>query len=346
MSDLHDTTRRGAETEGDHIGRLLRWAGPRPVAPSDRARRVRIAVEADWLQSVAARRRRRVTLWSTALAAATAAGIALVAIPFGPSGSPAEPPAPGAPVARAAVVQGLVWRLADPDSTGGDKRRLQVDDQVVTGDTVESDDRGRLALQLVAGPSLRLDVNSRVRLVSERVFQLERGAVYLDSGLENDPSDSVEVVTELGSVFDVGTQFEVRVLPDALRVRVREGLISLAAGGDRHRTGAGTELSLSASGAISRRSVATDGAPWDWILEVAPSFELEGASLDSFLRWVARETGREIRFTDRAAEHAAPEVVLHGSAAGLRPDQALEAVLRTCGLHHTLADGSVLIHTG
>lgn len=347
MSDVRDTRRfTGAdgETDGDQIGRLLRWAGPRPVAPVDRARRVRIAVEADWLQAVSSRRRRRAALYTTA--AAVAAVLALVAVLPERSGQTADIPLASGPVGQAAVVQGLVWKLAEPDSLGQDKRRLQADDQIRAGDTLESTQNGRIALQLAAGPSLRLDVDSRIRLLSETTFRLERGAVYLDSGLGGEPSQAVEVLTELGAVTDIGTQFEVRVLPDALRVRVREGMISLASGEDQHRTGAGTELSLTAAGALSRRPAPIGGAAWDWILEVAPSFELEGASLDSFLRWVSRETGREIRFSDLAAERAAPSVVLHGSASGLRPDQALEAVLPTCGLTHSLAKGAVLIHTG
>jgi len=333
--------------EGDRIGRLLRWAGPRPVAPAERARRVRIAVEADWLHAVSGRRRRRAALWGGALATAAATLIALaVTSPRGSERAATGIPVAGGPVGRAAVVQGLVWQLAEPDSIGPDKRRLQVDDEVGAGDTLESGDGGRLALRLAAGPSLRLDVGSRVRLLSDRTFRLERGAVYLDSGAGEHPSGSVEVLTPLGSVADIGTQFEVRMLPDALRVRVREGAISLAAGEERHQTEAGTELSLTSAGRISRREVPTGGPPWDWILEVAPSFELEGASLDAFLLWVSRETGHSIRFSDRATELGAPGVVLHGSASGLRPDQALEAVLPTCGLTHTLADGTVLIHTG
>lgn len=346
MSDPQRPSDLEPGAEGDRIGRLLRWAGPRPVAPSERAGRVRIAVRADWLETVAGRRRRHTIRWAGTVAAAAAATAFLVASPPGWLRRAPEPPAVGAPVGRAAVVQGLVWRLAAPDSTGADKARLQPDDQVAAGDTLESDAGGRMALRLAAGSSLRLDVDSRIRVLSERVFRLERGAVYLDSGLEAGTSSPVEIVTPLGSVFDIGTQFEVRVLPQALRVRVREGAISLASGAERHETVAGTELSLSSAGAVARRSVPTGGPTWDWVLEIAPSFELEGASLDAFLRWVSRETGRDIHFSDGALEEAARGVVLHGSAAGLRPDQALEAVLPTCGLAHTLADGAVLVHTG
>jgi ferric-dicitrate binding protein FerR (iron transport regulator) len=271
--------------------------------------------------------------------------IVLVAVPAR-NHRAAEVPAFDGPVGQAAVVQGLVWQLAAPDSAGVDKRRLQVDDEIGAGVTLESDAGGRLALRLAAGPSLRLDVDSRIRLLSDRLFELERGAVYLDSGLGGVDFGPVEVLTPLGSVADIGTQFEVRVLADRLRVRVREGLISLAAGEERHETGAGTEISLTAAGTLSRRQVAPGGPAWDWVLEIAPSFELEGASLDAFLRWVSRETGHEIQFTDGATERSAPGVVLHGSASGLRPDQALEAVLPTCGLTHTQTDGAVLIHPG
>lgn len=345
MSDPQAPRDLGLAPEGDRIGRLLRWAGPRPAAPAARAQRVRIAVEADWLQAVAGWRRRRVAGWTGGLAAAAAVVLLVAARPDWLDRTPA-PPVAGGPVGRAAAVQGLVWRLAEPGGSGTEERRLQADDEVAAGDTLASDGGGRLALHLAAGSSLRLDVDSRIRVLSDRRFQLERGAVYLDTGPEGEPSQPVEIVTPHGSVLDIGTQFEVRMLPQALRVRVREGTIQLATGAERHETGAGTELSLGPAGAVSRRSVPTGGPAWDWILEIAPSFELEGASLDAFLHWVERETGSEIRFSDRALEQAARGVVLHGSASGLRPDQALEAVLPTCGLAHTQTDGAVLIHGG
>ena len=70
---------------------------------------------------------------------------------------------------------------------------------------------------------------------------------------------------------------------------------------------------------------------------------MEGHTLESFLGWVTRETGLEATFVDAAVAESAPDVVLHGSIEGLRPDQALEAVLPTCGLQHRVSGGNLMI---
>ncbi|MDX1645281.1 MAG: hypothetical protein R3244_13075, partial [Thermoanaerobaculia bacterium] len=158
------------------------------------------------------------------------------------------------------------------------------------------------------------------------------------------PRDSagITVETDWGAVEDIGTQFEVRT-SDGLRVRVREGRINLDRQGRVYEAVAGTELLLSPGGSLSRRSVPLFGPEWDWVLEVAEPFGLDGQPLDSFLTWVSRETGREVRFADPVLAAEASTVRLHGSIAGLRPDEALEAVLPTCGLVHRFTAGTLLI---
>jgi hypothetical protein len=91
--------------------------------------------------------------------------------------------------------------------------------------------------------------------------------------------------------------------------------------------------------------VAIQGPQWDWILEAAPPFELDGSTLAAFLAWVEREDGRPVRFADPALEARAATTILHGSAAGLRPDQALAAILPTCGLRHRIEGETFLIET-
>ena len=71
---------------------------------------------------------------------------------------------------------------------------------------------------------------------------------------------------------------------------------------------------------------------WAWAEQIAPEFALEGRSLRTFLDWAARETGFTMRLASPDLARSADGIWLHGSAAGLTPSQALEAVLPTCGL--------------
>lgn len=66
--------------------------------------------------------------------------------------------------------------------------------------------------------------------------------------------------------------------------------------------------------------------------EVAPAFVIENASLASFLRWIARETGRALVYQSPSVQTAAASIVLHGSIEGLTRDVALTAVLEKTSL--------------
>src|SRR5688572_32507303 len=146
------------------VGGLLRLAGPRVAPPEERARRVHAAVHAQWRRTVRARRLRRAALW-TGLAAA-AAGVTGLAI-----GLPqalvrqAEAPAaaPRVALARAERLSGDVRALADG---AREARPLAAGDEIGAGAVVQSGSAGRAALRLPGGGSLRIDVGTRVRLMS------------------------------------------------------------------------------------------------------------------------------------------------------------------------------------
>ena len=100
----------------------------------------------------------------------------------------------------------------------------------------------------------------------------------------------------------------------------------------RWQAAAGAELLLAADGRLSRATVPVHGDAWSWVQEIAPSFELEGSTLGEFLGWVGRETGWRVAWADPARAAAGAGTTLHGSIDGLPPEQALAAVLPTCGL--------------
>jgi hypothetical protein len=100
---------------------------------------------------------------------------------------------------------------------------------------------------------------------------------------------------------------------------------------------------LRPDGATERSAILPSAREWAWLESIAAPFTIEGAALDTFLRWVSREQGWEWQFRDAAAARHAKGVVLHGSIEGLTPAEALEAVLPTCGMTSQRRGGNLIV---
>jgi hypothetical protein len=74
------------------------------------------------------------------------------------------------------------------------------------------------------------------------------------------------------------------------------------------------------------------GSAWDWALGLSPAFDVDGQTLGAFLERLGREMHWRFRFSPPSVEAMAAAIVLHGSLAGLEPEEALEAALATSGL--------------
>ncbi len=307
---------------------LLRLAGPRLPVPPEREERVRRTVRAHWQAAVAVPRRRRL-IW-LAMPLAAAALIALVIL------LPQRRTAPPALLAAVEVVTGQARVATDAGEA------VAVAGMTLTeGSIVTTDDRGRVALRLGTA-SVRLDASSRVVLASATRLALERGAVYLDAS-RLASRGGLTVSTPVADVLEIGTQFEVRLLGDRLRVRVREGAVVLRRGEPLLDLSAGNEALLTRDGTVRVVPVPGTDPGWSWVLAVAPPFRLEGSSAASFVRWAARESGLALRWASPDVASAAESIVLHGDATGVPPDQAPAAVLPTCGLMHRLDNGTLVV---
>ena len=292
--------------EEEQVRHLLEEAGPRPEVPPEDLAKIKAAFRAEWQEHVRRRRSPDRRLWLLAASVVLALGLGWWLWPAN---------------------RDIVARVEGTSGKGEGEA-------IVSGTGVVTEE-DPLALRLEGGPSLRLDSDTQVRLVSTSVIELRRGAVYLDS----EGAGTVAVHTPLGVVTEVGTQFEVRLLGPAVRVRVREGAVRV----DSHRADAGTELTLSPGGSVTRGRIAAWGPEWSWVLEAAPPLRIEGLTLAEVLDRVTRETGWTIRYEDRQVEASAGEIVVHGDVGHLAPDQALEVVLPGAGLEHRVADGVLVL---
>lgn len=318
MSDFH--TPLSTNADEDATVRLLHVAGPRVPVSSERADRVRSAARVAWQGQT-----RRRAIRKRALVAATLAAAAAVVVLLG-RGERSQPHiAVGDPVALVEQVDGIA--------------ELQPEDAVRIGEWIETAVESRVALRFDDGASVRIDSGSRVRALSSSVIELAAGAVYLDTGSER---SGFEVRTPLATARDIGTQFEVRLIDESLQLRVRTGMVQLT---DRARSMSGrpgTEIVLSATGAVSR-PIAAYGSEWEWTTRVSPPIVMEGMSLASFLQRVAREHGWTVEYRDPALRREAEGIVLHGSVSGLAPQEAIEVAIATSGLRHRLENGTLIV---
>jgi hypothetical protein len=332
----------GNGAEDRLVARLIKLAGRRPPVPDARTARVRAAVHAEWQDTIRSRRRRRTTTraaWSLAAAAMLILIAGLVAWQAG-----VGPWSSASPVASVELVHSAVQLAAsDSASRAGESESARAGMELRSGAVVETDVDGLLALRFGTGHSVRLDGATRLRVRSADRLELQRGAVYVDSGPDAGAGKALVVDTPFGSAREIGTQFEVRLDGNAMRLRVREGAVDLEHQGQSQTAQAGIELELNASGELRRGEIPLYGSPWDWVQRSAPAIDLDGTTLDRFLSWAARETGMKVLFLDASTAEAAPGISLSGSIEGLDPQEALSAVLPTCGLSHRIEQGTLII---
>jgi ferric-dicitrate binding protein FerR (iron transport regulator) len=314
---------QGEDPGEEAMAALLRLAGDRDAPAPERRERVREVVEARWREAVRGRRlRRRGT--GVGLGLAIAATLLVALWPRTADRGPARS------LATLELAVGPVTVAGVPVRPGLG---------LSAGEVIRTGQAGGAALRLSGGTGIRIDSDSEVGLVSAGVVTLEAGAVYVDSGRSG--GGGVRVRTPLGDIRDVGTQFEVRLASGTLEVNVREGRVQLRLPGRSEQASVGESLTLTREGRLERAERPSHGPGWDWVVSLATPFGIEGRSLDDFLAWVARESGRRVRF--QGVDAQARRQVLHGSLEGLGPIPALEVVLPTCGLAWRLDDDAILV---
>jgi hypothetical protein len=345
---MSDQMRRPGTGEGppgvpdDAMARLLVLAGPRQPVPAEVASRVRAAVHARWRRRIDVRaRRRRVWLATLAAAAMVVVGVGTSVWYTPPRRTPAAEPPPLRSVGQVVAVMGEGATMLLPAS--GRPVGLASGETVAAGAEIITTSSARISLRTGDGVSVRVDVRSRIRFLSESELALESGAVYVDNPPRAATHTRIEIRTAMGVAADMGTQFETRVDARGLRVRVREGTVIVRRGPRSDSVREGEELAVDASGAVERGRLAATGAEWTWAVDMAVAPVIEGRTLGQLLEWASREGGWRVEYADTRLARSAPAVVLHGSIVGLTPASALDAVLPACGLAHSVRDGVLLI---
>jgi ferric-dicitrate binding protein FerR (iron transport regulator) len=310
--------------DGDaDLAALLRAVGSRTQPPAEATAEVRAALAAEWRAVVASRkpaRRRLVRSWvAVAASVATVATAVSVMMPRWIGTGP-----PDAAVASVAIVSGAV---AVRHSKTADWRPLAADARIAAHDEIRTAAAGRVALQRPDGLEIRLDENTQLAFDGGTRASLDSGSVYIDSGTTGARVEPFVVRTPLGEVRHLGTQYVASLEHRRLHVAVREGQVAVGDGRTPVVAGAGETLLLTSNGAVARGTIPRYGDAWHWAESLAPGFAIEGRSLDEFLAWAARETGRELVYASPNAAREAATTRLNGSVAGLAPETAVAAVM-------------------
>jgi len=337
-------TTDNAESEGGSpmgekwVRDLIVDAGERPELPQEDLETIREAARAQWLELVRRHNldvgRRRSRLWALAasllLVVATAWWWSSARVPSG--------------AGRSAVVA-TIERMEDDGIEG-----FTVGTEIRLGDTIETrvgKDGGaqRLALRLEDGTSMRIDTLSVLVFTHEHEVELRQGGIYLDTGTDPAAVAPLTVVTELGAIRHVGTQYEVRLLDydEAVRIRVREGEVSLESSSGSYSIVAGEQIELKDDGRSEETSISTYGSDWDWVGEVAPGIEIDDMPILDYLKWLSRESGRRIVFESDVVERYALEHTINMSIEGLTPMESLDDVRVASDLIFEEQNGSILV---
>lgn len=333
---MDDQNRIGEE----EVRRLIEEAGPRPPVPQEDLDAIMAAAHSAWREQVRRRTETRARPPVRAWAAAALAAAVLIAVGllWWQGQRKAQVPLM---IARLEAARSSLLLESGADAA---PRRLAVGEEIPRGALLRTEGPGGASLRVTGGTTLRLAAGTRLRLATATAFDLEQGAIYLDTGGES-RSEAVTVRTPVATAKDIGTQFAVALVgsPEAMHVRVREGAVSVERGGSSYLAPAGQELLLRRDGTLELREIAGHGSEWDWVVNAAPPFEIEGRTLRQLLDWVSRENGWQVRFAEESLAAEAEGIVLHGSLGGLRPDQAPFAVLPGAGLEGELKEGVLTV---
>jgi ferric-dicitrate binding protein FerR (iron transport regulator) len=326
ISDRSDT---------DLLQELFDRAQPRPRPPAAVERELRSRLEAEWGEILVQRRRRRLTIWG--LAASSLLAALLIAYQFATGPAITE----GSVIATVQRMQGNEFLWADGAS--GNLTPLGQKQVFNTGQRISIGSGSRIALAHRDGGSLRLDEQTTLAIISSDTFELTRGRLYFDSDDNSKQGHArFTIQTPFGEVEHRGTQFMVDVSRNTLSVSVREGQVTVRSQRDFNEVETGKHLVVGMDGRSIERPVSTFGGIWAWTEAVTPIVDLDRRSIDEFLQWVSRESGRRVVYDDAAAASVARQHRIHGNVA-LPPMQALATTLPTADLRYSTSGDTIRV---
>jgi ferric-dicitrate binding protein FerR (iron transport regulator) len=221
-------------------------------------------------------------------------------------------------------------RIADTTGEYGVSQRRS-DGQLPNDALLATKDDGRMILEMGGGGEVRIDVDTRISVLSMDSIALFDGRIYVDGG--PDETSDIRVMTPHSVITDIGTLFAVSVDGDRMTVAMREGAVEVETGDQLHRAsareGRGDQLEFSGDRLAAQSTLSTTGSQWDWTASLVRPFDLSGASVYEYLQWAARDSGKTL-IVSSIVELQAKQDVFGGAeiSAGSRTAE-IESALRS-----------------
>lgn len=335
MKEETDSQQSGTK---DQLADLLKHGKPRAPAPEVTRARAFQHLHAHWSERIQRKRKRRKAI-SWGIAASTIFACVILVNTVNNDGG-----APGVRVAEIVRTSGADVRL-QTDRSSQPMLATMADSLSANSSLITGTD-SRLALAWSKGGSLRVDQDTEMKLVSPERIRLVIGTVYFDSipnsSAASEPK-SFLIETPYGLVTHIGTQFATRITDDGLTISVREGEVTVESDNGRLLISAGEEFDIGRAGLREERHVEAYSDQWQWVQNIAPTFDAEDRSAYDLLRWIGRETGHKINYSSDAVADFARQGSLTGMD-GLAPMHALKALPYATDLHYNIDDGVIQIN--
>lgn len=329
----------GAMRQDQAVEALLQRASPRPVPPAKDEKMIREAVLAEW-RMVTGKRRVRRRLAGLAVAATV---LLAVAVSFNALRIDGVAPLQVATISRS---YGSIYVLGEQKTL----QRLPETSVVMTGQTIRTGRDSGIGLAWGKGGSLRVAPDTVIEFVADDAVYLKSGRIYFDSTpsvlfatIPGSPNSAdFRIRTDHGTVTHLGTQYMAYSASDKLEISVREGEVAIDGRYHAERAIAGQQLSISGSARATVLNIDRHGKAWSWVEETSPAVDTDGHSVDEFLRWVGRETGLLIEYSDARAERVAHAAILSGNVS-MKPRDALDFWMQGQDLRWHIEGGIVKV---
>jgi hypothetical protein len=204
--------------------------------------------------------------------------------------------------------------------------------QMLAGTQVLATENTRL--HFASGAELRLAQSTSVKFLAADRFELLSGRVYIDTHNRAD----ITVVTSIGEIADIGTQYSVTQAPDGLDVAVRSGSAVLTTSSKRYQadadpTSAGI-IQVTTAGVVSQRQEPKSASRWDWIHTTHTGYSSHEVS--QVLTQIAQDLGVALHYASVGDQATLANVTYAGDLSEMEPKQALKLVALSSGIRWTL----------
>ncbi len=301
------------QLNNQNIDELISTFGKRVMPDEKVMENARVNVHAHWQASIKKQKRQRTRLSLMRMAASF---VALAAVLFFVKGNLLT--AQAVNMGEVLFAQGQV--LVSDDQLNW--HALSADEAIKTDTWIKTNHDSFVNFALSDQSQIRLNANTVLHLDSLKQINLLKGEIYHDADTQN--AKQLVIKTPFGKVEHIGTRYAVSVNDSALTVKVRNGLVKLAADAITTTLEKGKLLELNRQGQVVEKAITAYDDNWSWTKQAMSMAEINHQSLAQFVAWYAHENGLEVQWNNLQSK--AKNIDLTGDFSKLNDEQLLKTV--------------------